>query len=151
MSLWPQQSLIPTNATYGGTPCHNTMTTMRKLVVHPDPLHSPTAAGSVTNYNSNTRSGIAQRAGTATIAGDVTTLVKTATTPTPSASLSQSVWSLLLIATPCLGWRAGAPQPISTHATTPTTGATMARTTHTTTTTGRLDAWKHHAREGVMS
>ena len=148
--LWPRRSLTPENAAYDGTPCHNTTMMTCKLVVHPDPLHSPTAAGSVNNYNPNTRSGIAQCAGTATIAGDMTTLAKTATTPTLSASLSQSVWSLLLITTPCLGWRAGALQPISTHAITLTTGVTMARTPHTTTTTGRLDAWKHHAREGVM-
>ena len=123
----------------------------RKLVVHPDPLHSPTAASSVTNYNPNTRSGIVQHAGITTTAGDATILAKTATTPTPSASLSQSAWFLLLIATPCLGWHAGALQLISTPAITLTTGATMARTPHTMTTTGRLDAWKHHAREGVMS
>ena len=149
--LWPQRSLTPMNATYGGTPCHNTTTTMCKLVVHPDPLHSPTAASSVNNYNPDTRSGTAQHVGTATIAGDTITLAKTATTPTPSASLSQSVWFLLLIATHCLGWHTGAPQPISTHAITPTTGVTTARTPRTTTTTGRLDAWKHHARGGVMS
>ena len=81
---------IPTNAAYGGTLCHNTTTTMRKLVVHPDPLHSPTTAVSVNNYNPNTRSGIAWHAGTAIIAGDATTLAKTATTPTPSASPSQN-------------------------------------------------------------
>ena len=125
--------------------------TTRKLAVHPDLLHSPTTVDSVINYNPNTRSGIARRAGTATIAGDAITLAKTATTPTPSASLSQSVWSLLLTTTPCLGWRPGAPHPTSTPAITPTIGVTMARTPPTTTTAGRLDAWKHHTREGVMS
>ena len=90
VSPWPPLFPTHTNAAYGGTPCHNTTTTTPKLVVHPDPLHSPIAAAFATNSSQSTWSGIVQQEGTATTAGDATTLAKTATTPTPFVSLNLS-------------------------------------------------------------
>ena len=78
------------NAVYNGMLCPNITTTMPKPVARPDPLHSPTAAAYAISSSPNTRSGPALPDGTVTIAEDAITSVKTATTPTPFVSQSQS-------------------------------------------------------------
>ena len=115
------------------------------------PTPFPTTAISANNSNPSTPSGIVLLTRTVTTAVDETTSARTATTPTPSVLPSQSAWFHLLIATPCLGWHIDALRPISILATMLMTGGTTVRILPTMTTIGRPDAWKHPAREGVMS
>ena len=147
----PQPSPTPTNVASGGTLCHSTMTTTRKPVIHPDPLHSPTAAASAISSSPNTRFGTARPDGIVTIVEDATISAKIATTPTPFVLQNRSALFPSPIATHCLGWRVGVLRHTSIPATTRMTGGTTARILPTTTTIGKLDVWTHYAREGVMS
>ena len=150
-SLWPWQLLTHVSETYGGTLCRSTTTTMHPPAVPLSPLHSPTDVIFANNFSPDTRSGIVLCAKTVTIVGDAITPATTATTPTPSVSLSQSAWYPSLITMPCPDRHIGALPLPSMLGTILTIGATMVRTTPTKIMTGRLDAWKHYSREGVMS
>ena len=89
--LWPRPSPTPMNVASGGTLCHSTTTTTHKLVAHPGPPHSPTVVAFAINSSPNTRFGTALPGGIVTTAEDAITSAKTATTPTPFVSPSQSV------------------------------------------------------------
>ena len=90
VSLSLRWSRTHASTTYGGTQCHSIMMTTHKQADPPDPPPSHTAVASADNANPDTLSGTVRHEETATIARAAITPVKTATTHTPSVSLSRS-------------------------------------------------------------
>ena len=151
VSPWPQPSLILTTETYSGTPCHSTTTTTHQLAIPPGPPHSPTIAAYANKSTPCTRSGTVWHARIVTTARGANTLATTVPTRIPFASPSPNAWYHSPTAVHCPDRHDGVLQLPSMPDTTLTTGDMTVRTILTMITTGRLDAWKHQSRGGVMS